>query len=134
MDPEDTEECERILENIIEAVGTTGLAMLASARDAVLMYASRFDKVPQHTSILSGQGWIDELSSGHDGRFYNEIGVHKRVFWALLSVLRRDANLDDTRFVSCEEQLAIFMHYAHRGLSNRALQERFQRSADTISK
>ena len=111
-----------------------GMIILMAVRDCVLLYASRFDKVPQHTSILSGQDWINELIAGHDGRFYNEMGVHKHVFWALVAVLRRDAGLRDTRHVSGEEQLAIFLHYAHRGLSNRALQERFQRSPDTISK
>ncbi|KAI0264053.1 hypothetical protein BGY98DRAFT_885729, partial [Russula aff. rugulosa BPL654] len=65
---------------------------------------------PQHTSILSGQKWIDELISGHDGRFYNEMGIHKHVFWSLLSVLRRETDLHDTRHVSAEEQLAIFLH------------------------
>ena len=97
-------------------------------------YASRLDKIPQHTSILSGHDWIDELLTGHDGRFYNEMGMQKHVFYALISVLRRDVGLRDTRHVSDEEQLAIFLHYAHRGLSNQALQERFQRSPDTISK
>jgi hypothetical protein len=34
-----------------------------------------FDKVPQHTSLLSGQNWFDELMAGHNGRFYNEMGI-----------------------------------------------------------
>jgi len=111
-----------------------GLIIILAVRDCMLLYGSRFDKVPQHTSILSGQGWINELIAGHDGRFHNEMGVRKHVFRALLSVLQGDAGLVDTRHVSGEEQLAIFLHYAHRGLSNRALKERFQRSPDTISK
>lgn len=119
---------------VILVSSIAALVILLSAREAILLYASRFNKVPQHTSILSGQNWIDELIDGHDGRFYNEFGMRKHVFWKLLSVLRKDAGLHDTRHVSCEEQLAIFLHYVHRGLSNRALQERFQRSPDTISK
>ncbi|KAI9448731.1 hypothetical protein BJY52DRAFT_1092491, partial [Lactarius psammicola] len=63
-----------------------------------------------------------------------ELGLNKHVFRRLLSVLARDTGLCDTRHVSAEEQLAIFLHYARRGLSNRALQERFQRSGDTITK
>lgn len=128
MDPDDF--CRRV--TLVSAIAT--VILLVSARECLLLYGSRFDKVPQHTSKLSGQDWIDELIAGHDGRFYNEIGMKKRTFWALLSVLRRDADLRDTKHVSAEEQLAIFLHYAHRGLSNRALQERFQRSPDTISK
>jgi hypothetical protein len=56
------------------------------------------------------------------------------VFIQLLAVLKRDAGVRSTRYVSAEEQLGTFLHYVHRGLPNRALQERFQRSGDTISK
>jgi hypothetical protein len=132
MDSDDEDEDIEIL--IIQVVVMAVIATILWAGDSIDQYASRFNKVPQHTSILSGQGWIDELIAGHDGRFYNEMGMRKHVFWSLLSVLQRDTGLHDTRHVSCEEQLAIFLHYAHRGLSNRALQERFQRSPDTISK
>jgi len=110
------------------------IIILLAVRDCILLYTSRFDKVPQHTSILSGQNWIDKLKAGHDGWFHNEMGVCKHVFWALLSVLWKEVGLHDTRHISSEEQLAIFLHYAHRGLSNQALQERFQRSLDIISK
>jgi hypothetical protein len=119
---------------IIHVSAIAIIAILISVKEAIALYASRFDKIPQHTSILSGQDWINELIAGHDGRFYNEMGMKKHVFRALLSTLRRDAGLHSTRHISDEEQLAIFLHYTHRGLSNRALQERFQRSADTISK
>jgi hypothetical protein len=130
-DDSDADDHQRLVQQVV--ISATILILIA-ARQCVLLYCSRFDKVPQHTSVLSGQGWFNELSAGHDGRFYNEFGMHKHVFRSLLSALRRDANLHDTRHVSSEEQLAVFLHYAHRGLSNRALQERFQRSPDTISK
>ena len=101
---------------------------------AMLWYSSQFVKTPQHTSVLSGQQWLDELLGGHDGRFYNEIGMHKFVFLRLLTTLKTDAGLQGTWHVSAVEQAAVFLHYVHRGLSNRALQERFQRSGDTIMK
>jgi hypothetical protein len=128
MDPDD------FRRHIFHAYAIAAVFLLSSASGCVAQYTSRLDKIPQHTSILSGQDWIDELITGHDGRFYNEMGMQKHVFWALLSVLRRDVGLHDTKHVLDEEQLAIFLHYAHRGLSNRALQERFQRSPETISK
>lgn len=99
---------------------------------ALLWYGSRFIKTPQHTSVLSGQLWLDELLGGHDGRFYNELGMQKFVFRRLLTMLETNAGLQGTRHVSAAEQAAIFLHYVCRGLSNRALQERFQRSGDTI--
>lgn len=97
-------------------------------------YGSRFDKRPQHTSSLSGEQWVQELLHGHDRRIFNELGMRKEVFRHLVEVLKRDAGVQDTRYVTAEEQLAVFLHFARCGLSNRALQERFQRSGDTISK
>jgi hypothetical protein len=128
----DTDNVRRRL--IVQVTAISALILLVAIKEALLQYGSHFDKVPQHTSMLSGQDWINELISGHDGRFYNELGMHKHVFWRLLAVLQTDAGLQDTRNVSSIEQLAIFVHFIHRGLSNRALQERFQRSPDTISK
>ena len=130
MDP-DADEIQNL---IIQVTVIATILVISAARDSLLRYALRFEKVPQHTSILSGQGWLNELIAGHDGRFHNEMGMRKHVFWALLSILREETGLYDSRHLSAEEQLAIFLHFAHRGLSNRALQERFQRSGDTISR
>jgi len=111
-----------------------GITAILGGYAAAIACASRFEKVPQHTSILSGQQWVDELREGHAGRFKNELGMSKHVFEKLLELLKKDGGLKDTRYVSAEEQLAIFLHFAHRALPNRGLQERFQRSGDTISK
>ena len=83
---------------------------------------------------LTGQNWIDELLNGHSGRFYNQLGMHKHVFSALVKVLQSWTAFADTKYVSAEEQLAIFLHFAWWGESNRALQEQFQCSPDTITK
>ena len=64
-------------------------------------------------SILSGQDWMDELIAGHNGQFYDEMGIHKHMFWSLLSVLQEDTGLHETRHVSCKGQLGIFLHYVH---------------------
>jgi hypothetical protein len=125
---------EELLLHLVNLVAAASFLFLATSRDAALLYLTRFNRVPVHTSRLSGQQWLNELVDGHDRRFYNEMGLRKHVFKKLICVLGTDAGLVDTRHVSSEEQLAIFLHYVHRGLSNRTLQERFQRSADTITK
>jgi hypothetical protein len=119
---------------ILSVVAAAGLSLIIAGGASAVCGASRFDKTAKHTSKLSGQDWVTELLQGHDGRFYDELGLHKHVFSRLLTVLGRLAGLRDTKYVLAEEQLAIFLHFVHRGLSNRALQERFQRSADTITK
>ena len=65
---------------ITQIAAIAGIIILTYTRSALLLYASSYDKVPQHTSILMGQGWINELITGHDGHFYNEMGIEKYVF------------------------------------------------------
>ena len=119
----DSELEEDIVACVVLAIGHT-----------ILSYGARFDKTPQHTSVLSGQLWIEELLCGHDVRFYNELGMNKFIFNRLITILEADSGLQGTRHISAAEQVAIFLHYVRRGLSNRALQERFQHSGDTIMK
>ena len=88
---------------------------------------------PFHTSILTGQAWVDELLLGHPNRISCSLGVSKETFTKLISVMRQHG-LTDSRHVSLEEQLAIFLHATVTGLTMRHLAERFQRSNDTISR
>ena len=125
-------------EGLLTAVVCFAMAITLILCNAVgqmmLAFSSCYNKIPIHTSRLTGQDWIDEIVTGHDGRFYNELGLNKHVFGHLIMVLERDTGLCATRHVLAQEQLAIFLHYAWHGLSNRALQEQFQQSADTITK
>jgi hypothetical protein len=90
-------------------------------------------KEPYHTSILSGYAWLQELLHGHPERIRTELGVHKEVFHALIRLLRSMGH-GDTRYVTLEEQLAIFLYISVTGLSIRHVGERFQRANGTISK
>ena len=88
---------------------------------------------PYHTSILSRQGWVEELLHGHPRRIRTELGVSREVFLALIMKLR-EMGETDSKYVTLEEQLAIFLYACVTGLTVRHLGERFQRSNETISK
>ena len=90
-------------------------------------------KEPYHTSILSGYAWLQELLHGHPKHIRTELGVHKEVFHALIRVLQSMGH-GDTRYVTLEEQLAIFLYTSVTGLSIRHVGERFQHANGTISK
>ena len=90
-------------------------------------------KEPYHTSILSGYAWVQELLNGHPERIRTELGVHKEVFYALLEELQLMGH-GDTKYVTLEEQLAIFLYMCVTGLTIRHVGERFQRANGTISK
>jgi hypothetical protein len=85
------------------------------------------------TSILTGEGWVLELLTGHPECIRCELGVHRHVFLELITELRRLGHTN-SRFVSLEEQLAIFLYTCVTGLTIRHAGERFQRSNETISR
>jgi hypothetical protein len=78
--------------------------------------------------------WVRQLSEGHRGRFYDNLGMNRHVFRWLLRALIEKAGQGDTKHVTLEEQLAMFLYFSVTGSSIRKLEEWFQRSPDTVSK
>lgn len=108
--------------------------ILNTAIAAVVSFATHlYDKIPYHTSALSGAAWVAELLDGHPERIRCELGVHKHVFRFLISYLQT-IGVQHSRNVLLEEQLAIFLSRCVTGTSIRHVAERFQRSNETISK
>ena len=73
-------------------------------------------KLPYHTSILTGEGWVMELLAGHPQHTCTELGVSHEVFIALIDELCHIGHTD-SKFVSLEEQLAIFLYVSVTGLT-----------------
>jgi hypothetical protein len=88
---------------------------------------------PYHTSALTGEAWVVELLSGHPEHMQTALGVNLHVFSALILELRA-AGYKNSKHVSLEEQLAIFLYACVTGLTIRHLGEHFQRSNETISR
>lgn len=91
------------------------------------------DRIPYHTSALTGVMWVLELLEGHPECIHCELGVHKHVFLFLISYLQQ-IGVQHSQNIFLEEQLAIFLYRCVTGLSICHIGERFQRSNDTISK
>ena len=137
---------QRVRTAVAAVASLTSMAIVHSAQDIT----SSDEKVPMHMSILSGEGWVDELSYGtstqndfspdthyhigHPQRFRRSMGMSYPVFFRLVQVLKQKCGLAPSKHVSSEEQVAIFLRIARTGDGNREQQERFQRSGDTISK
>jgi hypothetical protein len=86
---------------------------------------------PYHTFILTSEGWVMELLTGHPNRIC-KLGVHYEVFFELILELQRLGHTW-SKFVSLEEQLAIFLYTSVTSLMVWHVGERFQRSNDMIS-
>jgi len=106
-------------------------AIILTGTSSLLL--SLTEREPYHTSILTGEGWVMELLAGHHKRIRCELGVHHHVFLELIQELRQLGH-DRSKYVSLEEQLAIFLYMSVTGLTIRHVGERFQRSNETISR
>ena len=81
------------------------------------MYASPlYWKQDYHTSALTGEAWVNELIYGHPDRIWNELGMRVHVFLALVAELQL-CGLNDSKGVSLQEQVAIFLYTCVMGLS-----------------
>jgi hypothetical protein len=129
--PDDRENQRRLLQRRTIQYVTLIISIMLSA-SATLMQAM-YTREAYHTSVLTGEGWVMELLSGHPERIRTELGVHLHVFSALIADLRA-AGYQNSKYVSLEEQLAIFLYACVTGLTIRHLGERFQRSNETISR
>ena len=107
------------------------VSIIISATANILQ--SVYVREPYHTSALSGEAWVLEFLCGHPNRIHMELGVSVEVFSNLVQELR-DIGYQNSRNVSLEEQLAIFLYMCVTGLTIRHVGERFQRSNETISR
>jgi hypothetical protein len=100
----------------------TGVLMVLLLECLLLVLQSLYTRLLLHTSILTGEAWILELLVGHPDRIYYSLGVRKHVFYELIANMRA-MGLTDSRHVTLEEQLAIFLHTSLTGLTIRHLGE-----------
>ena len=79
-------------------------------------------KEPYHSSILTGHTWVLELLGRHSEYIHTELGVYHHVFCAIIDELH-ELGHSDSKFVTLEEQLAIFLYCYVTGLTVRHLGE-----------
>ena len=91
------------------------------------------EPTPCHTSILTGMMYVNEVLDGHECRCKREFRMETFVFRAFVKLLRDKELLQDGQML-IEEQVAMFLYTLAKNASNRTVQERFQRSGDTVSR
>lgn len=91
-------------------------------------------KTPMHTSKLTGASRVNEILSGHESLSKRSFRMEVSVFHALVDKLREKQLLIDSRVVSVEEQVAIFLYALAKNASNDTLADFFQHSGETISR
>jgi hypothetical protein len=96
--------------------------------EAVQVQKKRWD------TALPGDKYVKELlNSNHPKRIQAVLHMQLNTFYALRDWLLANTYLKDSKIVTVEEKLVIFLYITTRPASNRDTQERFSRSGDTIS-
>ena len=70
---------------------------------------NRLNPEPYHTSVLSGQQWVQELD-GHRDCMCDSLGTLAAVFEQLEQDLIRLGGLTPRHYIGTSEQLAIFLY------------------------
>jgi len=112
---------------------TLFINIILTALTGILQDESTRMREPYHTSALTGKAWVMELVAGHPNCIRCELGVSREVFMELVQELRQLGHRN-SKYVSLEEQLAIFLYMSVTGLTIRHVGEHFQRSNETISR
>ena len=106
---------------------------VAGAYAAISYIIPHVIKEAMYDSTHTGEAYIQELLHGHPHRIHDSLGLHQHVYRALVRELKMYSGLCDTKHVSAEEQVTIFLRLARTGLGQREARERFQRSPETVS-
>ena len=109
------------------------LSVILNAFTSLLhIQSAHHTREPHHTSTLTGEEWVIELLTGHPKHIQCKLGLSSEAFVYLIDKLQ-EIGYNTSKFVSLEEQLAIFLYMSVTGLTIRHVGERFQRLNETIS-
>ena len=111
---------------------TLFVSVLVTGATSLLLSDFPWKWLEYHTSILTGEGWVRELLVGHPKCIWCELGVHSHVFFELIEELHWLGH-GRSKYVSLEEQLAIFLYISVTRMTIRHVREQFQQSNKTIS-
>lgn len=94
----------------------------------------QYARTPCRTSVLTGHSYYTELiETDSINRFQEVARMDREVFLKLKDVLVDTGLLSASKHMCCGEKLMIFL-YTITGNSNRASQERWQHSGETINR
>ena len=105
----------------------------ATVLGVINMFWGCYNQEAYHTSILSGEQWVEDMAAGHRDRLKDNLGVNKHVFRQLRKELVEKGGLRARRYVGVTEQIGIFLYQLVTNLPVCKMAERFQHSNETIS-
>lgn len=117
----------------VEAIYERLLPMIVAV--AARLPFSAEEGVPRRTSSFTGAQYVEELfRQPQECDFQEALRMPYHIFMALEAWLGANTTLASSRHVDIKEKLAIFLYSVGNRSSNRALQDRFRHSGETISR
>ena len=90
-------------------------------------------KTRQRTSMFSGAQFSRYMIEGHPQTCYELFQMDKETFINLCDHLKRQENLQDTRLVTVEEVVAMFLLIVGHNMRMRVVADHFQHSTETVA-
>ena len=119
---------DNLIEDIVFCVVYATIQKEAGLVEAVQGKKKRWD------TALPGDEYVKELlNSNHPKRIQAVLRMQLNTFYALRDWLLANTHLNNSKTMTVDEKLLIFLYITTRPASNRDTQERFSRSGDTIS-
>ena len=110
------------------------LATYLARRASVIAYTETYmNKVPMHTNLQTGYEWVWYILNGNKQKCCNVFRLSSHVFRELNNTLRIQYGYEGTKRVCLEESVAMTLVILGSGICNRMVQDRFQRSSETVS-
>jgi len=96
------------------------------------LYLASIGYETKSTSRHSGAEWVCEVLEDDRGQGYEKLRIEPHILRNFSRYVRSNYLLQNTRGVSVEEQIGMFMYMLSRNANFEKLSDRFERSRDTI--
>lgn len=93
-----------------------------------------YEKQAVHTSILTGESYVQKLLKGHPRAFQRTFRMPRYTYRKLEEFFENNTDLEASDTISIAQKFAMFIWIVGKGASNRDVQDRFQHSGDTVSR
>jgi hypothetical protein len=109
------------------------LLLLVVTMMVVYYVQTRVEMRPLHQDRLRGHRTMQEWFT-RPALLYRQTGLKLQTFRDLVCWLRQETDLDDTRYMTLDEKVAIFLYICRHGAGHDNAEDMFGRATDTVSR
>jgi hypothetical protein len=97
--------------------------------------AMKLERGTPRSTGLPGRVYLNEFfQNGTPRRIYDVLRMQKETFFKLCDWLESNTDIESLRYISVQEQVAMFLWTINFSVSNKQVMERFQHSGEIVSR